>query len=178
MRLLPSRPAPASASLPAPPPWSGSSSPQQRATTAVATSPTTATSVSPPFASTVVRPPPPHRVPQYSPLPPPDVRSKIEEDGKPVLAKSLSVHIRCYESRVTRTGSHRSRVLVDYAKTLWQKPDNEDYAPLGDFDSSFKITLPTTVPGFSTANYQEYKTFWRIEASEYPLSSAVTLTLI
>ncbi|THH33994.1 hypothetical protein EUX98_g351 [Antrodiella citrinella] len=92
------------------------------------------------------------------------IRTKLEEDGKYILAKSLSVHIRCYESRVTRTGSHRSRILVDYSKTIWQKPQHQEYAPLGDLDATFKITLPTNVPGFSTANYQEYKTFWRVEA--------------
>ncbi|TCD59757.1 hypothetical protein EIP91_011573, partial [Steccherinum ochraceum] len=92
------------------------------------------------------------------------VRTKLEEDGKPVLAKSLSVHVRCYESRVGRTGSHRSHILVDYAKTLWQKSDHEEYGLLGDFDGTFKISLPANVPGYSTANYQEYKFFWRVEA--------------
>ncbi|KAH8107184.1 hypothetical protein BXZ70DRAFT_282113 [Cristinia sonorae] len=92
------------------------------------------------------------------------VRTKLEEDGKPLHAKSLAVHVRCYESRVTRTGSHRSRILVDYSKTLWQKQDSDPFGYLGDFDATFRITLPANVSGFSTANYQEYKTFWRVEA--------------
>ncbi|OBZ75724.1 hypothetical protein A0H81_04517 [Grifola frondosa] len=92
------------------------------------------------------------------------VRTKLDEDGKPILAKSLSVSVRCYESRSTLNRSSRSIILVDQSQQLWSKPDGVDYAPVAELDCPFKITLPTRTPGYSTANYQEYRTFWRLEA--------------
>ncbi|CAL1704204.1 unnamed protein product [Somion occarium] len=94
----------------------------------------------------------------------PVVCTRLEDDGKPILAKSLAVAVRCYESRQGKTGVIHSRLLVDYACVVWRKPDDRDYADLGHFDGSFKITLPKRVAGFSTAHYQEYRTFWRVEA--------------
>ncbi|KAK7693262.1 hypothetical protein QCA50_002829 [Cerrena zonata] len=92
------------------------------------------------------------------------VCTKLEEDCKPILAKSLTVAVRCYESRQGKTGVSHSRLLVDYASVLWRKPDDQEYAELGRFEAPFKITLPKRVAGFSTAHYQEYRTFWRVEA--------------
>ncbi|KAI0080568.1 hypothetical protein K474DRAFT_1573151, partial [Panus rudis PR-1116 ss-1] len=92
------------------------------------------------------------------------VCTRLAEDGKPIPAKSLSVAVRCYESRQGKTGTLHSRLLVDYLSVLWRKPDNQDYADLGSHDAQFKITLPKRVAGFSTAHYQEYRTFWRVEA--------------
>ena len=91
------------------------------------------------------------------------VQTSLEEDRKPVPAKRLTVSVRAYELR--RAGSSQTRVLVDYSQTLWGKPADQLHAELGDFKSPFKITLPKGVAGFSTANYQEYRTFWRVEAS-------------
>ena len=92
------------------------------------------------------------------------VRTRLDEDQKPIQAKSITVSVRAYESRQTRMGTTHTRLLVDYSQTLWRAPDNQPYADVGEFESPFKITLPKRVAGFSTANYQDYRTFWRVEA--------------
>ncbi|PSS37421.1 hypothetical protein PHLCEN_2v725 [Hermanssonia centrifuga] len=92
------------------------------------------------------------------------VRTRLDEDQKPIPAFSLTVYVRSYEARQTRTGSLHSRILAEYSQTVWRKPDGQDYASLGDFEHPFKITLPKRVAGYSTANYQDYRTFWRVEA--------------
>lgn len=93
------------------------------------------------------------------------VHTSLEADRKPILARMLTVSTRAYESR--RTGSSQTRVLVDYSQTLWSKPQDQPYAELGEFQSPFKITLPKNVAGFSTANYQDYRIFWRVEAGAF-----------
>lgn len=98
-------------------------------------------------------------------------RTRFDEDLKPVLAKSLTVSIRAYESRQTRMGGVHTRLLADYSHTLWKKPDGQSYAEIGEFESTFKITLPKRVAGFSTANYQDYRTYWKIEAGMFPTPS-------
>ncbi|GJE86895.1 hypothetical protein PsYK624_029780 [Phanerochaete sordida] len=107
------------------------------------------------------------------------VRTRLEEDQKPIQAKSITVSVRAYENRQTRLGTTHTRLLVDYSQTLWKKPDDQPYADVGDFESTFKITLPKRVAGFSTANYQDYRTFWRVEAvlEHVPMASVGTRLL-
>ncbi|KAH9854019.1 hypothetical protein C2E23DRAFT_902390 [Lenzites betulinus] len=92
------------------------------------------------------------------------VRTKLDEDGKPVPARALSVSVRCYQSRLTRSRTFRSTLLVDHTDVLWVKPADKDYADVAEMDFPFKLTLPKRTPGFSTANYQDYRIFWRLEA--------------
>lgn len=95
------------------------------------------------------------------------VRTRLDEDQKPIQAKSITVSVRAYEARSTRLGGNHTRLLVDYSQTLWKKPDGQAFADIGEFESTFKITLPKRVAGFSTANYQDYKTYWRVEAGTH-----------
>ncbi|KAI1787911.1 hypothetical protein LXA43DRAFT_975083 [Ganoderma leucocontextum] len=92
------------------------------------------------------------------------VRTKLDEDGKPIPAKSLSVSVRCYQSRLTRSRAVRSTLVADHTDVLWVKPPNREYADVGELEFPFKLTLPKRTPGFSTANYQDYRVFWRLEA--------------
>ncbi|GJE88310.1 hypothetical protein PsYK624_043930 [Phanerochaete sordida] len=91
------------------------------------------------------------------------VQIRLDPDQKPIPARRLTVSVRAYESR--RTGVSQSHALVDYSQTLWSKPQDQSCADIGEFQSPFKITLPKDVAGFSTANYQDYRTFWRVEAT-------------
>lgn len=50
---------------------------------------------------------------------------------------------------------------------LWSKPTGLDWGDLGDADFPFRITLPKNVGGYSTANFQDYRIFWRIEAGAF-----------
>ncbi|TFY74647.1 hypothetical protein EWM64_g9364 [Hericium alpestre] len=73
------------------------------------------------------------------------VCTRIDSDGKPLSAKSLTVAVRCYETRHGLRGA-------------------ADSAPLADFEASFRITVPRDAPGHSTAYYQDYRVFWRVES--------------
>ncbi|KAJ7046603.1 hypothetical protein C8F04DRAFT_877543, partial [Mycena alexandri] len=95
------------------------------------------------------------------------VRTKLDPDNKPLQAKSITVSVRCYETRLGLLGVMHSNVLVDYTQVLWSKPDGDhDYADIGDLELPFRITLPAKrKTGFSTASYASaYKCSWRVEA--------------
>ncbi|KAJ7752027.1 hypothetical protein B0H16DRAFT_1547146 [Mycena metata] len=94
------------------------------------------------------------------------VRTKLDPDNKPLQAKSITISVRCYETRLGLLGVMHSNVLVDYTQVLWSKPDGDhDYADIGDLELPFRITLPAKVAGFSTASYASaYKCSWRVEA--------------
>ncbi|KAI0928355.1 hypothetical protein AcW1_005625 [Taiwanofungus camphoratus] len=94
------------------------------------------------------------------------VRTKLDEDRKLLPTSTISVSVRCYESRIgrSRTTMHAA-VVVDHTEVLWSKPPHADWADVGDLELPFKITLPKRTPGFSTANLHDYRTFWRVEAA-------------
>ncbi|KAI0831109.1 hypothetical protein BC628DRAFT_1486548 [Trametes gibbosa] len=92
------------------------------------------------------------------------VRTKLDEDGKPIPARALSISVRCYQSRLTRSRAFRSTLVVDHTDVLWVKPPDKEFADVAEMEFPFKLTLPKRTPGFSTANYQDYRIFWRLEA--------------
>ncbi|EJD05975.1 uncharacterized protein FOMMEDRAFT_77489, partial [Fomitiporia mediterranea MF3/22] len=92
------------------------------------------------------------------------VRTALEEDRKPLHASSVVASVRCIEARLGRVGVVHSNVLVEYTQTLWNKPDSVEWADLGDGEFPFKIVIPAKSPGFTCANFQDYRVFWRIEA--------------
>lgn len=104
------------------------------------------------FISMVVQPP--HPV----------VRTKLDGDFKPLAAKSLTVSVKCYETRVGRINVVQSNVLVEYTKVLWSKQDGVEYEPIGNLDLPFRISMPAKVAGFSTAAFVDYRCVWRLEA--------------
>ncbi|KAI0361897.1 hypothetical protein OH77DRAFT_1388610 [Trametes cingulata] len=92
------------------------------------------------------------------------VRTKLDEDGRPIPARALSISVRCYQSRLTRSRAIRSTLVVDHTDVLWVKPPEKEYADVAEMEFPFKLTLPKRTPGFSTANFQDYRVFWRLEA--------------
>ncbi|KAH8117491.1 hypothetical protein DFH11DRAFT_1817426 [Phellopilus nigrolimitatus] len=92
------------------------------------------------------------------------IRTTLDEDRKPLHASSVHASVRCIEARLGRVGIVHSNVLVEYTQTLWTKPHGVDWAELGDAEHPFKIVIPSKSPGFSCANFQDYRVFWRIEA--------------
>ncbi|KAL5511510.1 hypothetical protein ACEPAH_4727 [Sanghuangporus vaninii] len=92
------------------------------------------------------------------------VRTNLDEDRKPLLASSVYASVRCIEARLGRVGVVNTNVLVEYTQVLWSKPNGVDWADLGDGEFPFKIVVPTKTPGFTYANFQDYRVFWRIEA--------------
>ena len=98
---------------------------------------------------------------------PPVVRTQIEQDAKPILAKDIVVAVRCYESRLGRLGPVQTNVLFEHAVTLWHKCDTQDWSEVGDSEFPFRFSIPSHIAAPSTALYfQEYRIFWRIEAGK------------
>lgn len=94
------------------------------------------------------------------------VRTRLD-DGKLLPAKSITVSVRCYEARLGKVNALHTNVLVDYTEVLWSAPHLQEYAEVGDGEYPFRITIPANVAGHSTANYQDYRVWWRVEASAY-----------
>ena len=92
------------------------------------------------------------------------VRTKLDGDFKPLPAKSLTISVKCYETRVGRINVVQSNVLVEYTKVLWSKQDGVEYEPIGNLDLPFRISMPAKVAGFSTAAFVDYRCVWRLEA--------------
>ena len=92
------------------------------------------------------------------------MRTKLDGDFKPLAAKSLTISVKCYETRVGRINVVQSNVLVEYTKVLWSKQDGVEYEPIGSLDLPFRISIPAKVAGFSTAAFVDYRCVWRLEA--------------
>lgn len=80
----------------------------------------------------------------------------------------MHASVRCIEARLGRVGVVHSNVLIEYNQVLWSKPPGVDWAELGDAELPFKIVIPPKTPGFTCANFQDYRVFWRIEAGALP----------
>lgn len=92
------------------------------------------------------------------------VRTKLDADLKLLPAKSITISVRCYETRVGRVNNIQSNVLVDYTKILWSKQDGVEFQQIGNLDFPFRISIPAKVAGFSTAAFVDYRCVWRVEA--------------
>jgi len=93
------------------------------------------------------------------------VRTRVEDDHKLMAASSITISIKCYEARTKLTHS-RINTLVDATTILWSSPVHE-CTDIGDMDLPFRITLPSSVSGYSNLSFPEYKVFWRLEAGEF-----------
>lgn len=95
----------------------------------------------------------------------PVVRTEIEQDGKHLPAKDITVFVRCYELRQGRLGTIQNNILAEASVTLWRKPDGQDWAEIGNSEYPFRLSMPTHTTAPSSALYfQEYRICWRIEA--------------
>ncbi|OAX36607.1 hypothetical protein K503DRAFT_772352 [Rhizopogon vinicolor AM-OR11-026] len=93
------------------------------------------------------------------------VRTEIEQDGKLLPAKDITVFVRCYEFRQGRLGTTQSNILAETSVTLWKKPEGQDWADIGNSEHPFRLTMPSHTTGPSSGLYfQEYRICWRIEA--------------
>ncbi|KAI0035976.1 hypothetical protein K488DRAFT_13700, partial [Vararia minispora EC-137] len=99
------------------------------------------------------------------------VFTHIDSDDKPISAFAVSVHVRCYETRLTRFGPAQSNILADHSVTLWTSPAHPRPAPLGETEATFTVVVPVDSPGHSTAHFPDYRISWRVEAgSSSPIS--------
>ena len=97
------------------------------------------------------------------------VRTRVDDDHKLMAASSITISIKCYEARTKLTYS-RINTLVDATTILWSSPVHE-CTDIGDMDLPFRITLPSSVSGYSNLSFPEYKVFWRLEAGEFEFLS-------
>jgi hypothetical protein len=96
--------------------------------------------------------------------PPPVVKVKNEGDIKPLAAKTLTVAVRCYESRLGRVNVIATNVVVDQTLVLWEKSPASASAEIPDGEYPFKLLIPPDTPGLTTTIFQEYRAYWRVEA--------------
>ena len=94
----------------------------------------------------------------------PVVKVKREEELKSLPAKSLTVAVRCYESRLGRVNVIATNVIVDQSLVLWQKAPADASAEIPDGEYPFKLLIPSDTPGLTTTVFQEYRAYWRVEA--------------
>ncbi|KAF5358356.1 hypothetical protein D9756_001895 [Leucocoprinus leucothites] len=92
------------------------------------------------------------------------VRTKLDSDERLLQATSLTISIRCYESRIGRVNVLHSNVLVDHTQVLWSKSEDVEHEPIGNLDYPFRLTLPAKIGGFSTTVFVDYRCMWRVEA--------------
>ena len=96
------------------------------------------------------------------------VRTRIlDDDKKSPPTRRITISLTCYEARTTKVTTTTTNVLVNLEHTLWQCDNGQDYAPIGNLDLPFKLVLPVDNPGLSTCYLQDYKVYWRVEASQY-----------
>ncbi|KAH8833545.1 hypothetical protein DL96DRAFT_444733 [Flagelloscypha sp. PMI_526] len=91
------------------------------------------------------------------------VRTLPDADLKPLPTSSITVSVKCIESRVGLR-ANVSRILAEYSKVLWSKPDDQEFADVPLLELPFRIVIPTDTPGFSTSLFLEYRCVWRVEA--------------
>ncbi|KAG9010527.1 hypothetical protein FRB94_010293 [Tulasnella sp. JGI-2019a] len=92
------------------------------------------------------------------------VRTRLGDDDNPLMASKITIAIRCYESRMPKLGVVHTNILFNKTQVLWQAPEGQQYAPLGDVDLPFRMSLPPDIAAPSTCHMQEYRVFWRLEA--------------
>ncbi|GJJ11946.1 hypothetical protein Clacol_006184 [Clathrus columnatus] len=115
------------------------------------------------------------------------VRTRIDEDNRPLLCSGLYVALRCYEARLglglglglggasgssttsattVDNGNPNLNVLFEIIVPLWNaSAAASEYDSLGDGEWPFKIIVPPNAsPVCSTVHFQEYRVFWRVEA--------------
>ena len=107
------------------------------------------------------------------------VRTNIEQDGKPLLAKDIIVAVRCYEARHGRFGTTHMNMLSEHTVSVWKKDSTQDWSEIGDSEHQFRLSIPSNVSAPSTALYfQEYRVFWRVEAGAFTSLSLRSVALI
>ena len=94
----------------------------------------------------------------------PVVKIKREEEVKPLAAKTLTIAVRCYESRLGRVNVIATNVVVDQTLVLWEKSPNSASAEVPEGEYPFKLIIPPDTPGLTTTVFQEYRAYWRVEA--------------
>ncbi|OCF33298.1 hypothetical protein I316_05039 [Kwoniella heveanensis BCC8398] len=89
------------------------------------------------------------------------ISTKLPDVCEPLAVKSISLGIRCTET----CGNGSSSVLWEKRKVLLTPPDGDEYMSMGDWESSFKTTVPVNaaLEARSTMCIPEYKVAWRME---------------
>lgn len=89
------------------------------------------------------------------------LKTSLEEDALPLIASSVIVRVRCYES-TSRGG--KVNVLCEVSKTLWSS--GTERKELGDWTDEFRLVIPKVNSGVSTMTVSKhYRAWWQIEAS-------------
>lgn len=101
-----------------------------------------------------------------------EVRTKLQEDNKPLKCTHIQVRVRCYEAENPSGGIKMKRdkmnvVYERYSDTpVWEKEPNQHFGELAETSHPFRIVIPRINSGISTVTYKSYRAWWQIEASK------------
>ncbi|ODO11813.1 hypothetical protein I350_00597 [Cryptococcus amylolentus CBS 6273] len=86
---------------------------------------------------------------------------------EPFLVRSVSLRVKCTEFRAGGAfEGELQNTLYEQTQTILVPPEGDEYISLGDWESPFRIIIPTdaAVQGRSSMTIREYKVVWRMEA--------------
>lgn len=126
------------------------------------------------------------------------VQTTVEEDGALLQASTIDVRVRCYEADWSNGGKaldfSKARAIYQVSQRLWsstgdltpprlnqvsEDPNEQVYKPLGNFKSTWKLTIPVNAVNEgarSSATYTRWRIWWVLEASKPRICSCLART--
>ncbi|WVQ71013.1 hypothetical protein IAR50_000538 [Cryptococcus sp. DSM 104548] len=86
---------------------------------------------------------------------------------EPFLVRSIALRVKCTEFRPGGAfEGELQNTLYEQTQTILVPPEGDEYVSLGDWESPFRIVIPTdaAIKGRSSMTIREYKVVWRMEA--------------
>lgn len=89
---------------------------------------------------------------------------KVQDGGHAVPIRSVQVAVRCYEAKESMRAS-RERTVWEKVRHIWQPPPGTQDMILGEWQQSFKLSIPPEVADLArgTQTLREWRVRWRLE---------------
>ena len=100
------------------------------------------------------------------------VLTRSHPQDKPLLASSIEVSIKCYESRLGGAFAvvASETLWASEPTTIWAAPDGAAETTLADWEGKFNVGVPVDAgrdKGRSTVSLKEYRVVWKLEVGEW-----------
>ena len=97
------------------------------------------------------------------------LRTTVEEDKLTLDAAAVIVRVVCYEGDISGPGGAATSVrkLYEVSETLWRPPAGQQYAPLGDLEHAWYLTVPVNARQYgavSSLSFKTWRVWWSVEA--------------
>lgn len=98
------------------------------------------------------------------------VRTVVQEDRKPLKARSVVIRVRCYEADISNVAAGKGkkktpRVLYELSQEVWSC-EGEEWGLLGDWSKAWRLVLPVDAGGVTTSTFKTWRSWWQVEAGE------------